>query len=496
MRPRTAIALGCVAVVTAVTVLAFTRSGQHLSREIGLSADPPFSAALSGALYGARTLRDEEGAADVAYLTADAPLTARVQAKDASAVARVLVRVDGRVQATRAARCPAGRCPTRLVARFDPRVVAGGVGRHRVQVLAGAPGRAAPVVVRTFDVQVGHVGPPVEEIEPRRTGMPTVLELNAPRPTLDNVVRRAAAGGLLARLLGSSHLLLRERGQTTPVATVLADVRPTRRDVTAVLPQPGGEEPVRMHARALRDVLIDVDLRRQAVIAVQPGPASSMASWTPVSNPGAGRAKSEDEKPVTTFTALHPPRLRQLSVTGPEFFAEDGDPTLRRDGRDWPVSLIFAGAATVPKVKAALRAVGLVRRGHPRSLGYRLPDSDLLRFDGDRGLKQPCDADATDLHVRLYAPTATDRFVDPEYGSVVLGTVHLDHVDGCGTGPSLYGFSERAEGRLAGLLATRLGWQVRADALAVGNAEPLRRDAVSAGHVWLADGAATVVTVP
>jgi hypothetical protein len=211
---------------------------------------------------------------------------------------------------------------------------------------------------------------------------------------------------------------------------------------------------------------------------------------------GTRGAESEDARTSSTFTPLHPPRLRQLSLTGPEFFAEDGDPTLRRDSRDWPVSLVFAGAATVPKVKTALRSLGLVRRGHSRSLGYRLHDSDLLRFDGDRGLKSPCDANATDLHVRLYAPTATDRFVDPVFGSVVLGTAHLDHVDGCGVGPSLYGFSERAEGRLAQLFATGLKWQVRADALAVGNAEPLRRDAVNPGHVWLADGAATVVTVP
>lgn len=114
----------------------------------------------------------------------------------------------------------------------------------------------------------------------------------------------------------------------------------------------------------------------------------------------------------------------------------------------------------------------------------------MLRFDGDTGLKTRCGADATDLHMRLYAPPAADRFVDVELGSFVLATVHLDHVDGCGAGPPLFGFSERAERALASLVAERLRWKVRMDALALGNAEPLRRDPADPRHVWLANGAA------
>jgi hypothetical protein len=185
----------------------------------------------------------------------------------------------------------------------------------------------------------------------------------------------------------------------------------------------------------------------------------------------------------------------RLSETGPAFLAYDGGPDLSPGDRDWPVSLVFAGHASVGKVKDALRAVGLTHRGHTRYLAYRASVGSA-RFDGDRGLKTPCDAAGTDVHLRLYAPSATDRFSDPEFGSVVIGTAHLDRADGCATGPALYGFSEQAERRVGEIVAKRLGWHVQRDRLALGNAEPYRRDTTDSGHVWWSDGRATLITVP
>lgn len=499
MRVRVVIACGVLAAGAAAVAAAIllTGRGGELTGELGLTADPPFFAELSGGLYDARTLTDEDGAADVAYLTGDRALAVRVRGADArSGIAQIAVRVDGRSQTTRRARCATAGCPAVLVGRFTPRIVAHGPGTHRVEVLAGGSARARAVSVGAFQVRVGSRMPASVEVEPPRVRAGAVLVLDRRRPAVDRVVRAAARRGALARIVGASRLTLRERGAGAGIVTVLADVRPARRDVTAVLPQPGDDGPARMRARILSDLLLDIDLRRNAVVAIQPGPASSVSAWTQLSPRGTAQAETEDDAPSAAFTATRPPRLLRLSDSGPAFFAQDGDPTLRRNGRDWPVSIVFSGAATIPKVKAALRGMGLVRRGHPRSLGYRLPRSGLLRFDGDTGLKTPCDGDATDLHVRLYAPPTIDRFVDPEFGTVVLATVHLDHVDGCGVGPLLFGFSERAERALGALIARRLRWKVAVDELALGNGEPLRRDAADPGHVWLANGAATRIIVP
>jgi hypothetical protein len=199
--------------------------------------------------------------------------------------------------------------------------------------------------------------------------------------------------------------------------------------------------------------------------------------------------------PAAADAPLRPPSLIRLSDAGPAFLDYDGAPDLSAGGRDWAVSLIFAGHASVGKVKAALRTVGFTRPGNAHYLAYRTADG-TLRFDSDRGLKTPCAADGTDVHVRLYAPTATDRFTDPEYGSVVVGTTHLDRADGCSTPPQLYGFSEAAERRIADTVARRLGWRVQRNHLALGNREPYRRDITDSAHVWWNDGRATLVTVP
>jgi hypothetical protein len=203
---------------------------------------------------------------------------------------------------------------------------------------------------------------------------------------------------------------------------------------------------------------------------------------------GCGGTPSQDDAPEDA------PRLVRLSEGGPAFLDYDGDPILERTGRDWPVSLIFTGNASIAKVKGALRAAGLTRRGLTKYLAYRVGAAGL-RFDADGGLKSGCDANGTDLHVRLYAPTATNRFVDPEYGSVVVGTTHLDHDDGCSAPPTLFGFSEVAERRVASLLARR-GWRVQVDQLMLGNAERYRRDVSDPAHVWWSDGRATLITVP
>jgi hypothetical protein len=203
---------------------------------------------------------------------------------------------------------------------------------------------------------------------------------------------------------------------------------------------------------------------------------------------GCGGTPSYDDTP------RHPPRLVRLSESGPAFLAYDGERSVETTGRDWPVSLIFVGHASIAKVKRALRAAGLTHRGLTKYLAYRI-GSGKVHFDSDHGLKTHCDANGTDVHVRLYAPTPTNRFIDPEFGSVVVGTTHLDHADGCAPRPTFFSSSEIAERRVARLLARR-GWRVQVDRLALGNAEPYRRDVSDPAHIWWSDGRATLITVP
>lgn len=198
--------------------------------------------------------------------------------------------------------------------------------------------------------------------------------------------------------------------------------------------------------------------------------------------------------PAVADAPAQRPTFLRLSEQGPAFLAYDGGASFDRRALDWSVSLIFAGHASVSNVKHALRGLGFTRTGHTRYLAYRVGRASA-RFDGDRGLKTACDRSGTDVHVRLYAPTATDRFLDPEYGSVVVGTAHLDRADGCSVPPTLFGFSERAEQRI-GALVRSLGWRVEPDRLDLGNAEPYRRDVTDPAHIWLADGRATLITVP
>lgn len=188
------------------------------------------------------------------------------------------------------------------------------------------------------------------------------------------------------------------------------------------------------------------------------------------------------------------PVFVRLSEQGPAFLAYDGGPSFDRNTRDWDVSLVFAGQANVGKVKKGLRSLGFTRRGQTRYLAYRV-GQESARFDGDRGLKTACDRNGTDVHVRLYAPSATDRFLDPEYGSVVVGTTHFDRADGCSVPPKLFGFGELAEERI-GALVRGLGWRVEPDRLDLGNPEPYRRDVSDPAHIWLGDGRATLITVP
>jgi hypothetical protein len=301
------------------------------------------------------------------------------------------------------------------------------------------------------------------------------------------LVRDAQRHGVLRPVVGQRPLrvvqlgALQDHGQTIGVTALLA-LPVARHDVRATVP---GAPPVRFVAPVLRDVLVDVDLHRHAIVAVQPGPASHTSAWAPASVP----------KPATAAVARTAPALVRLSPHGPAFAPVDGTPTLGPMTPDWPVSLVFTGHATVAKVKAALRSAGFTHAGEQRWLGYGTAGGQR-RLDGDRGVKTACDANGTDVHLRLYAPSKPDHFTDPRFGSVVVATAHLDRGEACTTPPRLFGFSEEAERRVADVAAHQLHWRVRRDALPLHNAQPYHRDLAAPDHLWWSDGRATLINVP
>jgi hypothetical protein len=310
---------------------------------------------------------------------------------------------------------------------------------------------------------------------------------------------RRLVGGATTRVRAAGTL---RAGRRVLGATLLLEVPSPLHDVGATVPgyvtgsgprTPYVARTVSLRVKVLRDLLVDVDLRRRRVIAIEPGPESVTTRFTPV-DPRATENLAADVDTLSD-TANRPPKLIRLSDRGPSFLGDDGELSLDPHRRDWPVSLVFAGGASIDKVKDALLRVGFTRRGISHYLAYRLSGAGL-RFDGDRGLKTSCDRAGTDVHLRMYAPAQTNRFIDPLYRSVVVATTHLDHAEpGCPPGPARFGFSEVAERQVAEA-ARGLGWRVEPDRLSLGNAEPYRRDVGDPAHIWFADGRATVIWVP
>jgi hypothetical protein len=355
-------------------------------------------------------------------------------------------------------------------------------------LLAGAGGPRALDAVAALELTPEHVGASVLS-PPLWTGEsapPSVVDGSAARAAL-SIIAREQRNGVLRAVLGPRPArvvqlgTLQDHGYTIGVTTLLA-LPVARHDVHATVP---GTPPVRFVAPVLRDVLVDVDLRHDAIVSVQPGPGSRTSVWTAPAAPS----------PPSATVARTSSALVRLSPHGPAFAPYDGTPAPGPTGRDWPVSLIFTGHATVGKVKRALRSVGFTHLGERRWLAYGTPGA-AQRFDGDRGLKTGCNANGTDVHLRLYAPPKADHFTDPRFGSVVVATAHLDRGEACTTPPRQFGFSEEAERRVADLAATRLGWTVQRDRVPLGNAEPYRRDVAAPDHVWWSNGRATVIQVP
>jgi hypothetical protein len=222
-------------------------------------------------------------------------------------VAEVELRVDGHRQALVKPPCDQGRCPSRLRLTLTPRLRELHPGDHRVEVVA-RNSRGA-VSLQGFSVRTVDRVPAVTEGEPVGT-LPAAAPPSPPDARLERAALRVLGSerrsGGLAQALGTGRLSVVQVGELNARghrvgATMLVDLVEPRRDLWAsvpgYIPVVGDSGPaytpqsVRMHVAVLRDVLIDVDLDRRRVIALEPGPRSKSLSWSPSQAPalaGAG----------------------------------------------------------------------------------------------------------------------------------------------------------------------------------------------------------------
>jgi hypothetical protein len=306
-------------VVVALMLLPGGDTERDVTKFLDLRNDPPFAIHLSGPLWRDRTLRSEDGAPEVGYVTGDERLDVLVAGTGHERVAEVELRVDGRLQRRVRPPCPGKVCPTQLAVVLRPRLTDTVSADRRVQVMVsdqkalnGGADVDPHVSTAKFAVHVGTRLPLV------RQGEPVTASAIPPGGSVARDRRLQARGlrvllklrrrGSLDALLGPARLHVEEAGELKvngrPLgASLLVELIGARSNVRATVPAyapaangSSGYRPqiVRLQAKVLRDLLIDIDLHRNRVIALEPGPQSQTKVWTPSLAPTPAGAADED----------------------------------------------------------------------------------------------------------------------------------------------------------------------------------------------------------
>lgn len=278
-------------------------AAEELVEPLGLGHDPPFAIRLSGPMWQDRTIRDDDGVPDVAIVTTDRRLDISVRATGSAPVGTVRVLVDGRQHLQRSC---SGACRSFSV-RARPPLQVLAPGDHRVSVVVVA--RSAAKTARAaaaLSLRTARAVPAAIESE----------SLTAPAAAAATAIsaqrRRQALRVLAIARRRELRVLLGDRpvkivrvgelsggGRALGVTLFLELVHPVR-DLSARVPEyrflGAGRYVARevdVRVATLRDVLVDVDLRRRRVIAVEPGPRSTTTRWT--ASDGAEPSGIEDE---------------------------------------------------------------------------------------------------------------------------------------------------------------------------------------------------------
>ena len=166
--------------------------------------------------------------------------------------------------------------------------------------------------------------------------------------------------------------------------------------------------------------------------------------------------------------------------------------------RDWPVNLVFVGAANFDRVSTALQAAG---GGQGKGSNMELPLKDAASWtrdlsvgEKDRGAWACTVANFSWRHARYYGTPGRKRMTNATHGDYVVATSHYDMDEHCGN--AKFGWSEQAQARWARNLACS-GYIVHHDALHLGNAaKGYRADREAGTYYQDSDGWATVIEIP
>lgn len=325
--------------VTATDLVGNRDTAQDKSWQVKVDRSPPDTLNLSGDLYDDRNTTDSEGNPAGAYISSDETL--QVDAADGSAtaprsgVSDLEMRVDGqRVHPEdlyHQASCTSSGCPSAASHQFTFHANDFAEGDHTVTVVArdlmanpsnvtGGP----HTTVRTFTVFVGHdpegdaaeydapYTPPPPDVDPNApASAPPAYPEYLDALTSANIqlaqadVQRDAISPLadLNHVLGLASYTITDIGPLTqgenPVtgkkvnigATMVLQLSAPTGTVDTTVPSyrepwPGTNEyvPFRSHmvATGLTDLFVDVDLRNNQIIDIEPGPSSEASTYDPV----------------------------------------------------------------------------------------------------------------------------------------------------------------------------------------------------------------------
>ncbi|MEA2492443.1 MAG: hypothetical protein QOJ29_354 [Thermoleophilaceae bacterium] len=183
-------------------------------------------------------------------------------------------------------------------------------------------------------------------------------------------------------------------------------------------------------------------------------------------------------------------RYDGLSSTGARFLNYDGSRNLDPHQRDWPITLVFYGNASISK---AYNLTGYGGGGSEESEAYKLTSTAHGHFHTEGGKKSGC-SNARDTHLRAYAIGHDQRLYDPKMGYIVVGSTHYDHGE-CASGSLWFGDSEQASFQIV-TIARNKGYAVHRDAFQTHNYERHHTTRRDPHHIWENDSRASGIKIP
>lgn len=183
--------------------------------------------------------------------------------------------------------------------------------------------------------------------------------------------------------------------------------------------------------------------------------------------------------------------LRLMTLNEDTMYNYDFDANrVSSSGVDWPITMMFTGNAEVDKVKQRLVTYLRWYGDSPTGKNMLVNDGAGTSWDSDGGVKDiscPLSGQSS-RHLRLYAPSNTDRFYNVRFGYYVIGSTHRDFNE-CPPIGTRFDGSEAVES----FITNGLPYTKYPNARNFYNYEPLRAEG---NHTWQNSGFASEVVIP